>query len=634
MEERGFRRTGTLNKPPRPLLNALQGLKATHRRKGSAVHQYLTDMKKSNPYMEEEYTSPGREHDELFEGATILRVCDWSGLNQEQPRRTDDKPQIHYGNSASGDEVMKDVATRDRIAQEEGILCFETEAAGLMNSFPCVVIRGICDYADSHKNKRWQPYAAATAASYTKELLGVIDRQGIAELDLASSAKFRVPFSLKGIPATKHFVSRDQEMKQLNDFFQPTPQPASRKIFVVHGLRGMEKTQLCVDFVRKHKDDFSAILWLDGSSKDALKQSLADASLRLPVTVPDASSHPKHNSMDVQGSLDGVLQWLSTPDNTGWLLVFDNVDREWQARPRDLQAYDLAEFSPPADHGSILVTTRLSRLQIPKASLHMHRVDDRLEREIRETQAGKQLPEELLERLGGLPLAFVPAGAYVRETYMSVERYLTFYKNTWARLTELQDQYPFQEYQERSVLTTWKMSWEQVRAVDRQAAVLLDQWAPLHAGDVWYELAVPPLPAAGRHGTAEGVTTIATDELNFRHSLGVLSHYSLVVADVEGTGFSIHPVVHAWCLYKIACIEVREQLCHRAVRLIVEMIPSSDSDSQQSVARRLGPHAKIAVARHLEGAEKKELEDSLNSVALYSAIGRVQQRWRPCTCEP
>ena len=48
------------------------------------------------------------------------------------------------------------------------------EAAGLMDNFPCLVIRGICDYSDAHKNKKWQPYAAATAAAYAKELLGVI----------------------------------------------------------------------------------------------------------------------------------------------------------------------------------------------------------------------------------------------------------------------------------------------------------------------------------------------------------------------------------------------------------------------------------------------------------------------------
>lgn len=55
------------------------------------------------------------------------------------------------------------------------------EAAGLMNDFPCLVIRGICDYADSHKNKQWQPYAAAVAAGYMKELLLTIPVQEMAQ---------------------------------------------------------------------------------------------------------------------------------------------------------------------------------------------------------------------------------------------------------------------------------------------------------------------------------------------------------------------------------------------------------------------------------------------------------------------
>lgn len=63
------------------------------------------------------------------------------------------------------------MAARDRIGQEFGALCVEMEAAGLMNDFPCIVIRGICDYADSHKDDMWQKYAALTAAAYTKELL-------------------------------------------------------------------------------------------------------------------------------------------------------------------------------------------------------------------------------------------------------------------------------------------------------------------------------------------------------------------------------------------------------------------------------------------------------------------------------
>lgn len=76
---------------------------------------------------------------------------------------------------------MKDAITRDRISEElGGVMYFEMEAAGLMNNLPCLVIRGICDYADSHKNKKWQPYAAATAAACAKEILSVIPTAEVA----------------------------------------------------------------------------------------------------------------------------------------------------------------------------------------------------------------------------------------------------------------------------------------------------------------------------------------------------------------------------------------------------------------------------------------------------------------------
>ena len=66
------------------------------------------------------------------------------------------------------------------------ILCVEMEAAGLMSDFPCLVIRGICDYADSHKNKQWQPYAAAVAAGYMKELLMTIPMQQVTQTSSAT----------------------------------------------------------------------------------------------------------------------------------------------------------------------------------------------------------------------------------------------------------------------------------------------------------------------------------------------------------------------------------------------------------------------------------------------------------------
>jgi nucleoside phosphorylase len=96
---------------------------------------------------------------------------------------------VHHGTIASGNQVIKDAAVRDKLSAElGGVLCFEMEAAGLMNSFPCLVIRGICDYADSHKNKRWQPYAAATAAAYAKEMLSAIPPAEVAASRTAEEA--------------------------------------------------------------------------------------------------------------------------------------------------------------------------------------------------------------------------------------------------------------------------------------------------------------------------------------------------------------------------------------------------------------------------------------------------------------
>jgi nucleoside phosphorylase len=100
-------------------------------------------------------------------------MCDKEQLIK-RPLRDTRTPYVHYGLVASGDKVTKDSDTRDHLAQQHGILCFEMEAAGLMDEIPTLVIRGICDYCDSHKQKQWQGYAALTAAAYAKLLLLVM----------------------------------------------------------------------------------------------------------------------------------------------------------------------------------------------------------------------------------------------------------------------------------------------------------------------------------------------------------------------------------------------------------------------------------------------------------------------------
>lgn len=122
-----------------------------------------------------------------------------------------------------------------------------------------------------------------------------------------------------------------------------------------------------------------------------------------------------------------------------------------------------------------------------------------------------------------------------------------------------QDRYPLQEYAERSVLTTWKMSSDQVHAVKPEAARLLDQSAFFHPGDRAYELVENYRRPFEDGGGARECESIATNKLSFHDSVGVLTQYSLL-NNIEGaSNFSIHAVVHEWSLYNIVDDQAREK---------------------------------------------------------------------------
>ncbi|KAJ8113226.1 hypothetical protein OPT61_g4604 [Boeremia exigua] len=169
-----FERTGALNTPPQVLLEAVQELRAKHIRGKGRFSECLSKLDRL-PKFAREAAGPDALYNATYdhkEGATCEQ-CEASFLVAREPRGQD--VMVHYGTIASGNQVIRSAAERDRVSAElGGVLCFEMEAAGLMNSFPCLVIRGICDYADSHKNKKWQAYAAATAAACAKDVMLVI----------------------------------------------------------------------------------------------------------------------------------------------------------------------------------------------------------------------------------------------------------------------------------------------------------------------------------------------------------------------------------------------------------------------------------------------------------------------------
>lgn len=187
-------------------------------------------------------------------------------------------------------------------------------------------------------------------------------------------------------------------MKQLETFFQSDVGKTRQRVFVVHGLGGIGKTQLCVEYVRTDQHDFSATFWLDRFSRDAQRQSMLNATQRLPssstsmLAETSAALQAPIYAHDIDGWVEHLSGWLSMPENTKWLLVSDNVDREWQSRRKDPEAYNFKDFMPSADHGNVLITTRLSCVQRPLASIYLQSVNYQLGREILESRAGKGLP--------------------------------------------------------------------------------------------------------------------------------------------------------------------------------------------------------------------------------------------------
>lgn len=166
------------------------------------------------------------------------------------------------------------------------------------------------------------------------------------------------------MPVVNEYIDRPNEMAKLQEVLLPHDQKR-RAIYVLYGLGGIGKTQLAVEFARRSKLKFDSVFWLDGSSESSLKQSIAGHARRIPKgQIADNGRAPGVNgSIDLDAVVKDVLGWLARPKNTKWLLVFDNVDRDYGPHNGDIDAYDVRRYFSGADYGSILITTRLARLE-------------------------------------------------------------------------------------------------------------------------------------------------------------------------------------------------------------------------------------------------------------------------------
>ena len=175
----GFESRPFLNGVPEVLRNAINELESRLMDQDSKISKYIAEATERNPRFSD-IGLPSTLTDKLFRSShshvnrqdETCSECDKDFLIPRAPRKGS---VVHFGVVASGNQVIKDGLERLGIlAAHPEVLAIEMEAAGLMNVFGCSTVRGICDYADSHKNDGWQPYAAAAAAAVAKEVLEIV----------------------------------------------------------------------------------------------------------------------------------------------------------------------------------------------------------------------------------------------------------------------------------------------------------------------------------------------------------------------------------------------------------------------------------------------------------------------------
>jgi hypothetical protein len=173
---------------------------------------------------------------------------------------------------------------------------------------------------------------------------------------------FSVGFSLSNVLDIEYFVAREEELEEIHKALGGN---GRRRAVVLYGLGGMGKTQLTVAYAKRHKDQYSAIFWLNISDEDSLQQSFAQIAKHILLEHPSATRLSRVSKGEKLSEIvDAVKEWLSLPGNTRWLLIYDNYDNPKLPGVTDSSAVDIQKYLPDSYQGSVIVTTRSARVNL------------------------------------------------------------------------------------------------------------------------------------------------------------------------------------------------------------------------------------------------------------------------------
>ncbi|HEV7920271.1 MAG TPA: FxSxx-COOH system tetratricopeptide repeat protein [Thermoanaerobaculia bacterium] len=352
----------------------------------------------------------------------------------------------------------------------------------------------------------------------------------------------------------RHFIGRDALLATIHE---------QRGLVALHGLGGIGKTQIALEYAYRYGDQYDLIWWIDSAEPTTRASMYADLAPRLGLPAADQPA-----------AIAIVRQELEHRDR--WLLIFDNVEE-----PKDLDPY-----LPRRGEGHALITSRAQTWGAIATALTVQPLEREASIELilsRTGQLDRQAANELAEELGDLPLALAQAGAYLEKTAISVAQYLCLFR---TRRTELwHDEAPPLHYP-ATVATTWSLAVDEVLSANEYAIHLMTMAALL---------APEPIPrflitSCAKCCPGESSGRALADPLLLNRAIAALCNHSLI--DADESGIRMHRLVQAVVRDRLGGGEV----WRKAILLGVLMAFPAQEPSSSSTCAILMPHALLAAA--------------------------------------
>ncbi len=441
---------------------------------------------------------------------------------------------------------------------------------------------------------------------------------------LEASLTAPAPYWLVPMPRNPFFTGREEILETLHTQLGNYQVVALTQSYALHGLGGIGKTQIALEYAYRHALEYSAVFWIEAETSERITASL--------LRLAEVLALPERQAAEQQHVVAAVQHWLSAHQH--WLLIWDNLDDP------DL----LSEFLPSMQQGAILITTRcaaLGTLALGMDLLPMEQEEGVLfllrrmkvlspaatQKEMHQFAA--QAPaeyaaaRELVMVLGGLPLALDQAGAYLEETGCGfadyLQRYIQQRAHVLARRGTSGGHHP------QSVTTTFRLSLERVEK-EQGAADLLRACALLQAEAIPEELFV-----VGAAHLGAPLETLGSDPAGFDQVIAALRSLSLIQRQAGSHTLSLHRLVQAVLLDAMTA-EEREQWTQSVAAALDASFPEILLTTEQVAwthCERLLPHA-LRVVHQVRAAEESLTVASLTyKVALY-----LLQRGRYREAEP